>query len=323
MLPNVKELLSTRGRVTVDQRTNVLIVEDIRENIIQSERLVRTLDTQTPQVLIESRIVEASSNYQRSLGIQWGYSLNFSENNGNPTGLVFPYNAGSAGGADTVQQQQIGEPGIVGPANYAINMPATTTDTNRSALGFTFGSLGNVLNLNLKLTAAESDGLVKTVSTPKVATLDNKTAKISQGVDIPVARVSAAGVQTQLISSALELEVTPHVTADGSVLMKLRVTNNQPNFDQVVAGIPSFTKKEATTEVMVRDGETTVVGGVYTRVQSENYRRSPFFGSLPVIGWLFKAQDKRDERKELLAFITPRIVNRSSATVAPTDLKSR
>ncbi|MEW5848491.1 MAG: type IV pilus secretin PilQ [Myxococcota bacterium] len=322
MLPQVQALLSPRGKATVDKRTNVIIVEDIRDNLVQAEKLVRTLDTQTPQVLIEARIVEATSSYSRTLGIQWGYGLNFSDANGNPTGLIFPHNIATSGGADDpgALRGGLADPGVVGPSNYAVNLPANAGGPGASALGFSFGSIGNTLNVNLRLSAAEADGQIKIVSSPKVATLDNKTAKISQGVDIPVARVSAAGVQTQLIPSALELEVTPHVTADGSVLMKLKVTNNAPDFARQVQGVPAFTKKEADTEVMVRDGETTVVGGIYTRNYSEQYRRSPFFGSLPVIGWLFKAQDKNDERKELLAFITPRIVNRRQASVSNTDL---
>jgi type IV pilus assembly protein PilQ len=319
MLPQVQALLSQRGKAAVDKRTNVIIVEDIRENLIQAEKLVRTLDTQTPQVLIEARIVEASNTFSRSLGVQWGYGVNMSGANGNPTGLIFPYNVGLAGGADNPQALQglRPDPGMVFPSNYVVNLPANV-ESPAAGLGFNLGSIGNVLNLSLRLTAAESEGTVKIVSSPKVATLDNKTAKISQGVDVPVARTSAAGVQTQLIPAVLELEVTPHVTADGSVLMKLRITNN--SLGPPVQGIPSITKKEADTEVMVRDGETTVVGGIYTRNTDDNYRRAPILGQLPVIGWLFKSQDKTDKRSELLAFITPRIVNRRQASVAPTDL---
>lgn len=325
MLPQVTALLSGRGKATVDQRTNVIIVEDVKENIFQAEKLVRALDTQTPQVLIEARIVEATSNFSRTMGIQWGYGVNFSQLNGNPTGLVFPYNVGSAGGADDPQTFRSGQadPGIAGPANYAVNLPANAGGQGSTALGFNFGSIGNVVNLTLRLTAAEQEGLAKVVSAPKVATLDNKTAKISQGVDIPVARVSAQGVQTQLIASALELEVTPHITADGSVLMRLRITNNRPDFGRVVQGVPSFQKKEANTEVMVRDGETTVVGGIYTRNQEDNYQRSPFLGSLPVVGWLFKSTSTTDSRQELLAFITPHIANRQASMPGGGTLKGR
>jgi type IV pilus assembly protein PilQ len=318
MLAQVQTLLSARGKATVDKRTNVIIADDLRENIFQAERLVRTLDSQTPQILIEARIIEANASYTRGLGIQWGYSLNFSQGNGNPTGLVFPNNVLSAGGAEDSPITL--SPGVVGPNNYAVNLPAAAADTDRSALGISLGSIGNVFNLNLRLTAAETDGQIKIVSSPKIATLDNKTAKITQGVQIPVARVSAAGTTTQLIPASLDLDVTPHVTADGSVLMKLRITNNAPDFSRTVGGVPSITTKETDTEVMVRDGETTVVGGIYTRNLNESYRRSPFLGSLPVIGWLFKAQNKSDDRKELLAFITPRIVNRDKASVTNMEL---
>jgi type IV pilus assembly protein PilQ len=326
MLPQVQALLSTRGKATVDKRTNVIIVEDVKDNVYQAERLVRSLDTQTPQVLIEARIVEATASWSRTLGIQWGYGLNLSESNGSATPFVFPNNVGAAGGADDplAARSALADPGVVGPTNYAVNMPASLSGPGSTALGFNLGSVGNVLNLSLRLSAAEQEGSVKVVSSPKIATLDNKTARISQGVDIPVARVNVQGVQTQLIPSALELEVTPHITADGSVLMKMRITNNQPDFSRQVQGIPSFTKKEADTEVMVHDGETTVVGGIYTRNTAENYRRSPFLGSLPVVGWLFRNQDKSDARQELLAFITPRIANRATASVpAGTELGGR
>jgi len=146
-------------------------------------------------------------------------------------------------------------------------------------------------------------------------TLDNKTARILQGVDFPVMTVSAAGAQTQMIKAALELEVTPHVTTDGSVMLQITVANNVPNFDRQVLGMPSVEKKEAQTQVLLNDGDTSVIGGIYTRRTTESTKYTPFLGKIPVIGWLFKSKFKEDERKELLAFITPRIVNRRKSLV--------
>ncbi|MFH1808629.1 MAG: type IV pilus secretin PilQ [Pseudomonadota bacterium] len=317
MLPQVQKILSIRGTATVDARTNVIIVEDIKENLVQAERLVRTLDTQTPQVLIEARIVEASTSFVRNLGIQWGGGLNFSQANGNPTGLVFPYNFGMVGAADSAQSGTL-QGGVFKPSNFAVNYPVAA-EGEGSAMGMSFGSIGDAGTLNLRLTAAESEGQAKVVSAPKVVTIDNKTAKISQGVDIPVATISAAGTQTQLITAALELEVTPHVTTDGSVLLKIHVSNNVPNFERTVLGVPAIEKKEADTEVLLYDGDTSVIGGIYTRRTNESHRYTPFIGKIPLLGWLFQSSFKEDERKELLAFITPRIVNRKKALVNVQD----
>ena len=317
MLPQVQKLLSKRGTASVDERTNVIIVEDIRENLVQAERLVRTLDTQTPQVLIETRIVEASTSFVRDLGIQWGGGLNFSSMNGNPTGLAFPNNVGIAGGASSPTLAGGGE---FAPSNYAVNMPAESAgDVGSSAVGMNFGSIGNIGNLNLRITAAESEGQARVVSAPKVVTIDNKMAHISQGVDIPVMTYSAAGTQTQMITAALELEVTPHVTTDGSVLLKVHISNNVPNFEKKVGGVPSIDKKEAETEVLLYDGDTSVIGGIYTRRYAESYKYTPLLGKIPLLGWLFKSSYKTDERKELLTFITPRIVNRRKALVEVSD----
>ena len=152
---------------------------------------------------------------------------------------------------------------------------------------------------------------MKTVSAPKVATLDNQEATISQGVSIPFAQVSAAGVQTAFIEARLELKVTPHVTSDGSVLLKISATNNQPNSGITGAnGQPSISRKEAKTQMLVRDGDTSVIGGIYTRQTGVSINQVPLFGNIPILGWLFKHRSDTDARTELLVFITPRILNR-------------
>jgi type IV pilus assembly protein PilQ len=313
LVPQIKELLSERGRVTQDQRTNVIIVEDIRDNLDQAERLVRTLDTQTPQVLIEARMVEASTNFIRSLGIQWGGGLFFSERGGNPTGLVFPNNIGLVGGADNQQQVQGNQPqpGVLAPSNWAINMPAETVT---SALGLNLGSIGNYGFLNARISAAESTGQAKTVSAPKVTTLNNRTAKIFQGQQILVQTVTNNVINTNTVNAQLDLEVTPHVTADASVLMEVKMSNNRPNFDQRVGDQPSIDTKGAETELLVKDGDTAVIGGIFTRNFGENYQQTPFLGQIPLIGWLFKSYQSSDTRSEMLVFLTPRIINRRSAS---------
>jgi type IV pilus assembly protein PilQ len=313
LVPQVKELLSARGKVTSDTRTNVIIVEDIRDNLDQAERLVRTLDTQTPQVLIEARMVEGATSFTRALGIQWGGGLFFSQRGGNPTGLIFPNNVGLVGGADA-QNQLTGQPtpGVFFPPNFAVNLPAQNVT---SGVGLNLGSIGNFGFLNARLTAAEASGQAKIISSPRVTTLNNKRARISQGTDITVPLVTQNQLTVQTVQAALELDVTPHVTADGSILMQVTLTNNVPDFSQQVGqGVPPVSTKEAQTEMLVKDGDTAVIGGIYTRNTAENFAQTPFLGSIPVLGWLFRSSSESDTRTEMLVFITPRIVNRRSAT---------
>ncbi len=314
VMPQVKELLSERGTVTVDSRTNVLIVKDVLENLVKAEGLVRSLDTETPQVLIEARIVEANTQYIREVGIQWGGGLNFMSSRGNPTGLPFPHDMSISGGADDAMGSTVG---TADPGQYAINLPAAVGAGSGGALGFIFGSAGGSAQLNLRLTALENRGAVKIVTAPKITTLDNKKAKISQGVSIPISVVSAAGVNTMFVEARLELEVTPHITQEGSVLLEIKVRKNEPDFSRTGAkGDPTILKKEAETQVLVRDGDTTVIGGIYTRKTSDTISGIPILSQIPILGWFFRNTKYNDERTELLIFITPRIVNRLQATVS-------
>lgn len=307
--PQVKEILSQRGKVAFDERTNVLVVEDIRDNLDQAERLVRTLDTQTPQVLIEARMVEGSTTFTRTLGIQWGGGLFFSQRGGNPTGLVFPNNVGVVGGADDQAALQGGQatPGVPFPPNFAVNLPAQNIT---SSIGLNLGSIGNFGFLNARLSAAESAGQAKVISAPRVTTLNNKRARITQGVDITIPVVTANTLTVQVVKAALTLDVTPHVTADGSILMALNIQNDVPDFTQRTRDIPAIQTKQAETEMLVPDGDTAVIGGIFTRTQGENTQQTPFLGSIPLLGWLFKSYTENDNRTEMLVFITPRIVNR-------------
>jgi type IV pilus assembly protein PilQ len=305
----VKDVLSERGVVSVDDRTNVLIVKDVQEALVRAEGLVRNLDTETPQVLIESRIVEASSNFNKALGVQWGGNAAFTQVTGNPTGLSFPNNAAIGGGAGAGNSN-----GVAGVPNYAVSLPAAVGDGSGGALGFAFGSAGGAFNLNLRLSALENNGIVKTISAPKIATIDNKEATIGQGISIPFSQISASGVNTTFIEAKLELKVTPHVSADGSILLKIKATNNTPNPQLTGAnGQPSIAKREAETEVLVKDGETTVIGGIYTRQTASNTREVPFLGKIPILGYFFRTTSESDDHTELLIFITPRILNRQAA----------
>jgi type IV pilus assembly protein PilQ len=315
--PRVAELLSERGNVSVDARTNVLIVRDIIENLDDVEELVRTLDTQTPQVLVEARIVEATSSYTRDVGIQWGGSVVTSSATGNPTGLVFPSDVTAAGGAYDAQAPTAGlspYTQTVNPSNYLVNLPAVAGTGAGGALGLSLGSINGNVNLNVRLSAAEASGTVRIISSPRILTLDNHEASISQGTLIPYSQVSAQGVQTAFQSAKLELTVRPHVTSDGSVSMHVRVTRDEPDFNNTSArGDPTILQREAETDLLVPDGNTAVIGGIYTRNTGRNVDQVPFFGDIPVLGVLFQRRRVRDARNELLIFLTPRIVNRAES----------
>jgi type IV pilus assembly protein PilQ len=308
----VKDVLTERGTVSVDERTNVVIVKDVQEALVRAEGIVRNLDTEIPQVLIESRIVEASSNFNRALGVQWGGNAGFTQTSNNPTGVVFPNIANAVGGAG-------GGPttGTASAPNYAVNLPAAIGQGAGGGIGFTFGSVGGAVNLNLRLSALENTGVVKTISAPRIATIDNREATIGQGLSIPFSQVSASGVNTVFIEAKLELKVTPHVSADGSILLKIKATNNQPNPQLTGSnGQPSISKREAETEVLVKDGETTVIGGIYTRTTSNKVAEVPFLGKLPLLGYFFRSTTDQDDHTELLIFITPRILNRQATAAA-------
>jgi type IV pilus assembly protein PilQ len=307
--PKLEAMLSPKGRIEVDDRTNALIINDVAGNREQIARLALQLDRQTPQISIEARIVEARSTFQRQFGIQWGGRANSSAAGGNATGLVFPSSIGIAGGAE---DNQTPRSGVATPSDFAINLPAPVGTGQGGALGLSLGSVGGNFNINLRLSALEDEGTVRIISAPKITVLNNKEAKISQGVSIPISVVSAAGTQTQFVQADLALTVKPYVSQrDCAIAMDLTVTKNEPDFVNTGArGDPSILRKEAKTSMLVNDGETSVLGGIYTRNTGLSYSKFPFLADIPVVGWLFKTRRENDDRTEILVFITPRITNR-------------
>ena len=270
-------------------------------------------------MLIEARIVEATSNYVRDVGIQWGGDTTFSEATGNPDRAspsppasprpaALPTATTPTAGLSPFASNTVSQP------NFAVNLPAAVGTGQGGALGLAFGSIDNNFNLNLRLTAAETSGLVRIVSSPRILTLNNKLARILQGTLIPFSQVSAQGVQTTFQEAKLQLLVTPHVTAEGSVSMHMKVNRDEPNFNQTAAnGAPTILKREAETDLLVMDGHTAVIGGIFTRNTGRNLDQVPFFGDIPIIGILFQHRKANDTRNELVIFITPRIVNRAEA----------
>jgi type IV pilus assembly protein PilQ len=304
-------LLSPKGRIEVDVRTNALIINDIKAHRRRIIDLVRRLDTQTPQIQIEARIVEARSTFVREIGVQWGGNASATAAGGNATGLIFPNNAALAGGAEDNQTNNAGVANV--PSDFAVNLPAAVGTGSGGAIGVSLGSVGGNFNLNLRLSALEDSGSVRIISAPKITVVNNVTAEISQGVSIPISVISANGVQTQFVPADLALKVTPHVAErDCSIAMELEVKKNEADFVNTGArGDPTILRKEAKTTILVADGETTVIGGIYTRNTGLAYSKVPFFGDLPVIGWFFKSRRENDERTEVLVFITPKITNKA------------
>lgn len=296
----LKGVMTDRGTVEVDDRTNTIILKDTQKSVDEALKLVASLDTPTRQVVIEARIVSASTRFSRDLGVQWGAGYTADAAHGNPTGYYFPNSYNIAGGAG---------------GSFALNPPASGgVGPAGGAIGINFGSVNNTLNLDLRLSALESQGWGKVISSPKIITLDNKEASIQQGVSIPFETSSAAGPVTQFVDASLNLTVTPHVTGDGRLSMKIKASKNNPSQAlRGASGAPAIEKREAITEILVKDGETTVIGGIYEIDKGESETFTPFLGKIPVLGWLFKSRSKTETKTELLIFITPRIVRDNPA----------
>ncbi len=312
VLPQMTPLLSPKGKVVSDERTNSMIITDIAGNRENMLRLLRRLDTQTPQIQIEARVVEAQSTWKRQLGIQWGFGAAASALTGNPTGLVFPSAISAAGGATDSTTPTAGLTSA--NPNFAVNLPAAVGTGEGGALGFNFGSLSNNFNLALRLSASEDTGTVRIISAPKVTVLNNREASISQGTSIPIEVVSAAGTNTQFVPADLKLTVKPHVSQrDCSIQLDVEVTKDEADFvDTGARGDPSILTKTAKTTMLIADGETSVIGGIYTRNSGLSYNKVPLLGDIPIIGWLFKHRKENDDRTEVLIFLTPRITNKGS-----------
>jgi type IV pilus assembly protein PilQ len=292
-----KSALSQRGTVQVDPRTNTLIITDLSDRLTTAEDLVSTLDRPQPQVEIEARIVQADKNYARRLGIQWGFNGLVDPILGNTTGLAFPNSGSASGRVGNVTQ---------GPnsTSTAVNLgaPAPT-----SGAGISLGSVNGSFNLDVALTAAESSGNLRVLSTPRVSAQNNMEAEITQGVQIPIQTVSNNTVTVSFRDAALTLKVVPQITAAGTVIMKIALENAQPDFSRQINGIPPINTQRANTQVLVNDGQTTVIGGIFVSQDQTINDRTPGLGSVPLIKWLFKRDDIRNQSTELLIFITPRI----------------
>ena len=296
----IRGLLSPRGVVSIDSRTNTLIIKDIPRYIAQARNLIQALDTPTPQVIIEARIVEANTEFTRELGIAWGGRYVMDAAHGNPTGLFFPNSLGVTGIAGQGASSDLG---------YVVNMPAPVGLGSGGGFDIILGSIDDTLALDLQLSAMETTGEGRVVSRPKVTTMDNQSASITQGVSIPYQTRTAGEAAMNFIEANLSLQVTPHVTADNNIIMQIQIQRNAPNLSIPTAtGNPAIDKKEATTQAMVKDGETIVIGGILVSEQSKSELAVPWLSRIPILGFFFRERKWVNSRKELLIFITPRIL---------------
>ena len=299
----LKSKISARGEIIVDQRTNTLLISEVRDKLELLEKLIAVVDTPTPQVSIEARVVEASTTFVRNLGVQWGFRAIADQFYGNATNLQFP-NSVLVDGA--MIPQGIVTKGIGGPlGGYAVNLPAPAFNT---ALGVSFANVLDTFRVDVALSALESGGEGKIISRPSVVTQNNQEAEIIQGRQIPVQTVANFTVTTRYINAALELRATPQITAEGTIIMMIDIKNNAADFANLVNGIPPITMQSARTTVMVPDGGTTVIGGIYRTEDSVTRERVPFLHQIPILGSAFKNFARTKQSRELLIFITPRII---------------
>ncbi len=287
-----EELISDRGFVSSDARTNTISVRETAEKLEQIRRLVNTWDVPVRQVLIEARLVRAQTDLAEELGVQWGAAGRGNINGGND-------NIGFGG---NIGQTPIGgTPLDLGGLNVDLGVSRANTSS------VSFGYIGTDFLVDLELSAFESDGQAEIVAQPKVVTADRQTAKIASGEEIPYQEASSSGATSVSFKEAtLSLEVTPQITPDDKIIMDLTVS--QDSRGEVTNGIPAINTNEVTTQVLVRNGETVVLGGIFQSETSTTTVKTPFLGDIPYLGRLFTRNSKIDERSELLIFITPKIL---------------
>ena len=283
-----------RGSITVDDRTNNIIAYQTQDRLDELRRIVSQLDIPVRQVMIEARIVEATVGYDKALGVRWGGS----STNGNFTA------GGGTAQPTTLTGQSTSAPYVdLGAAGAT------------SGIGISF--LTDNTTLDLELSAMEKTGNGEIVSQPKVVTSDKETAKILKGTEIPYQESSSSGATSVSFKEAsLSLEVTPQITPDNRIIMEVKVTKDEPDYLNMVNGVPPIKKNEVNAKVLVSDGETIVIGGVFSNTQSKTVDKVPFLGDVPYLGRLFRRDVVSEDKTELLVFLTPRIMNNQAIAVS-------
>lgn len=282
----ISSILSQRGSVVVDRRTNGLIIKELPTNMDAVLSVIDLLDSPEPQVMIEARIIETTKRFTRELGINWGFDAISDAAHGNTTGLIFPNNGEVSGG---------------------VNLGGSGTN---GTIGLRLGNVLNTFQLDVALQAAESDGLITILSAPKVATLNNQRATIQSGLEIPIQTIFNGTISVQFVNATLRLDVVPQITAEGTIMMDVAISKREPQVAFLLPGavnVPIATK-DARTRLVVRDGGTAVIGGIYRVAGDNSENRVPGLANIPIIGHLFKGKARREENDELLIFITPRVI---------------
>jgi len=322
--------MSPRGTIAADPTSNVVIIRDVRENIETVRELIKNIDVQTPQVVIESYIVTANENIIRDLGVQWGYSFKASPETGNPTGVNFPGRVGVGGVSPLLNQGSGGVP-------FIADFPASVTAGSGSVLDLLLGSIDGSQALNLRLTALETQGKARVISRPRVVTLNNKAADIKSRrvVRVPVisGNTVVGGAGTSGSSKAFEefdvgisLKVTPQISSDGFVLLDIDAESSEladASVRPTGAGssfplIPDELRRTASSNVLIRAGETFVLGGILQDNLKQQERGIPYLRDTPGLGWLFRGRNNTNVKDELLVFITPKLAAGTPTTGLPT-----
>jgi type IV pilus assembly protein PilQ len=293
-------ILSQRGSIQFDARTNTIIIQDLADRLERAAALITTLDRPEPQVEIEARIVQTTREFARRLGVQWGFNGTAATALGNTFPTAFP-NQAAIGGRTGGTQGPTGGDAVSNAVNLGINGA-------QSAAGLALGSINGALNLDIALSAIERQGQGRILSTPKVSTQNNIEAEITQGIQIPIQTVANNTVTVSFRDAALTLRVTPQITAANTVIMRIAMENSAPDFSRAVNGIPPIDTQRALTQVLVSSGETTVIGGIYISREQTSQDRTPALHRLPLLGWMFRRDEFTDESRELLIFITPKVM---------------
>jgi type IV pilus secretin PilQ/predicted competence protein len=296
--------MSKYGQVQVDVRTNTLIVADLPDQLPAIRDLLRSLDKAEPQVEVEARIVQTTRDFARAIGVQWGLNGRVMPDIGNTTGLAFP-NRGTLGGRLGTQSPNDPRAGELETTGQAVRLGVP--DAN-SAIGLALGAVNGAFNLDVALSALERSGKGRVLSTPRLTTQNNIEAEVAQGIQIPLQTVSNNTVTVTFKDAVLVLRVTPQITAANTVIMKITIENATADFSRQVNGIPPVDTQRANTQVQIDDGATTVIGGIFTSTEQTSNERTPLLHRIPILGWLFKNERFEDESRELLIFITPRIL---------------
>ena len=289
-------LLSDRGMATIDKRTNTLLVQDTAAKLVEIRQLVARLDIPVRQVLIESRIVIASNDFSKELGVKFGLNkeTNFNDDNIISVGGT---RRGFTGGG-------VLDPELEGADGLLVDLPVIGAT---SGIGMAIGKIGSYM-LNLELSAMEAEGQGEIISSPRVLTSNQKTAYIESGTEIPYQEATSSGAtSTSFQKAVLSLSVTPQITPDDRLIMDLQISKDSVG-EFSVDGIPSIDTNEISTQVLVDDGETLVLGGIYEQEKRHQVDKTPFFGELPLVSWMFKRTREVNDKAELLIFVTPKIV---------------